>query len=75
MQTYPSMLNQFYKNHALKFESKGQKEMLLPRHLHTVVCTMDSGSEQRVPILQSYQDAPWSLLSVSVKLESKNISL
>lgn len=75
MQTYPSMLSQFYKNYAPKFESKGQKEMLLPRHLHTVVSTMDSGSGWRGPILQSYQDAPWSLLSVSVKLESKNISL
>lgn len=69
------MLNQFYRNYALKFESNGQKKMLLPHNLHTVMSTMDSGSEQRIPILQSYQDAPWSLLSVSVKLESKNISL
>lgn len=75
MQTYPSMLNRFYKNYAPKFESKGQGEMLLADHLHTVVSTMDSGSEQSVPLLHSYQDAPWSLLSVSVKLESKNMSL
>lgn len=49
--------------------------MLSPSHLCTVSRTMNFGSEQTVPILQSYQDAPWSLLSVSVKLESKNISL